>query len=84
MLTPPETRRLLEDLCVRLGLCLPPAELQRLHQDTPTDVDSFVDAVVTAEGFDLLTIDRHLLRSVRGMVAAAFDRSSPRDHPTLE
>jgi hypothetical protein len=44
--------RLLNDLCVRLGYCLPPGDQQRLIDDPPTSVDEFTDAVVAAEGLD--------------------------------
>ena len=45
-------QRLLDDLCVKLGFCLPPAERQRLEEDPPANVDAFTDAVLAAEGLD--------------------------------
>ena len=44
---------LLDELCVRLGFCLPPQEQERLRQTRPPlDVDEFTDAVFVAERMD--------------------------------
>ena len=75
MLSEPETHRLLNDLCVELGFCLPPAGQLRLTQHPPRDVRAFADAVFLAEGLDGELADRRLYRQVRDMVAAAFERS---------
>jgi len=75
MLTEPEADRLLNDLCIKLGFCLPPAEHERLRQHPPRDLRAFIDAVFIAEGLDVERADRQLLRQVREMVAAAFDSS---------
>jgi hypothetical protein len=42
----------LEELCVKFGYCLPPAEQQAILDNLPADADAFIDAVVTAEGLD--------------------------------
>ncbi|MGE0144384.1 MAG: hypothetical protein AB7I19_11395 [Planctomycetota bacterium] len=75
MLSEPEAHRLLDDLCIKLGFCLPPADRSKLTQDPPSDVRAFTDAVFLAEGLDVELADRHLYRQVRGMVAAAFEGS---------
>jgi hypothetical protein len=67
-----EVKRLLDELCVQLGFCLPPTDQLRLQQHTPTDPDAFTDAVFEAEGLDPSTADRHLYRQVRNMVRDAF------------
>ena len=64
--------RLLNDLYVRLGYCLPPDDQQRIISDPPTSVDAFTDAVVTAEGFDPVLMAAEQRQQVRRMVAAAF------------
>ena len=64
--------KLLNDLCVRLGYCLPPDDQQRIISDPPTSVDAFTDAVVTAEGFDPVLMAAEQRQQVRRMVAAAF------------
>jgi hypothetical protein len=46
-----DAAKLLNDLCVRLGYCLPPDDPQRIITDPPTSVETFPDAVVIAEGF---------------------------------
>ncbi|MCV2393903.1 hypothetical protein OEB99_06250 [Actinotalea sp. M2MS4P-6] len=63
---------LLDDLCVRLGYCLPPEDRQRLIDDPPTSVDAFTDAVVRAEGLDPVLMATTQRQEVRRMVAAAF------------
>ena len=75
MLSEPEARHLLDDLCIKLGFCLPPADRSKLQQDPPHDVRAFTDAVFVAEGLDVELADRYLYRQVRDMVAAAFERS---------
>jgi hypothetical protein len=75
MLSEFEAHRLLEDLCIKLGFCLPPEEQSKLRQDPPDGVRAFTDAVLLAEGFDVELVDRHLYRQVRDMIAAAFERS---------
>ena len=64
--------QLLNDLCVRLGYCLPPDDQQRIISDPPTSVDAFTDAVVTAEGFDPVLMATEQRQQVRRMVAAEF------------
>lgn len=59
---------LLDELCVRLGFCLPPSAKEALIADSPTNVDAFTDAVIRAEGMDPVLIDSGLRRSVREMV----------------
>ena len=75
MLSEPEAHKLLYDLCVRLGFCLPPEVQLRLKEHPPPDARSFTDAVFAAEGLAPETADRHLYRQVRDMVAAAYRRS---------
>lgn len=75
MLSAIETGELLEDLCLHLGFCLPPAAHAQLMRETPGDAASFTDVVIQAEGLELQMVDKHLYRSVHDMVAAAFARS---------
>lgn len=64
-----DVRRLLYELCVKLGFCLPPDDIRRLDESPPGDVDSFTDAVFTAEGMgDLAYVDTRLRRQVREVV----------------
>ena len=79
VLTPPEVEKLLRDLCVRLGFCLPPDEQQRLETSPPADVRSFTDAVFVAEGLDPETASRNLYRQVGDLVTDAFRRTEERD-----
>ncbi|WP_182380136.1 hypothetical protein [Nocardioides sp. WS12] len=64
--------RLLNDLCVRLGYCLPPEDQQEIVNNPPPSVDAFTDAVIVAEGFDPVLMDTEQRQQVRRMVAAAF------------
>lgn len=45
-----DVQRLLNELCIKLGFCLPPNDIRRLCESPPGDVDSFTDAVFEAEG----------------------------------
>ena len=70
-----QAERLLNDLCVRLGFCLPPDERARLKSTPPDTVSAFTAAVFVAEGLDPTTADRTLYGQVKAMVAEAFHRS---------
>lgn len=72
MLSPDQCSRLLDELCVRLGFCLPPLDRQRLAEDPPAEVLAFTNAVFVAEEMDPVTSDRHLYRQVRDLVREAF------------
>ena len=67
-----DVTKLLNDLCVRLGYCLPPEDQQRIIADPPTSVDTFTDAVVIAEGLDPVLMATEQRQAVRRMVAGAF------------
>ncbi|MEV4757299.1 hypothetical protein AB0J86_19585 [Micromonospora sp. NPDC049559] len=68
-----QVQRLLRELCVRLGFCLPPAEIRRLCESPPGSVDSFTDAVFEAEGMgDMEYTD--LRRQVREVVDQHMSR----------
>lgn len=70
-----DVRRLLTELCVKLGFCLPPDDIDRFEESPPGDVDSFTDAVFAAEGMgDLNYVDKHLRRQVREVVARHMSR----------
>jgi hypothetical protein len=66
---------LLEELCVRLGFCLPPAVNRRLEGNPPEDVDEFTDLVFREEGLDPhAPSNRRLRRQVLECVAKYFDK----------
>ena len=75
-LTASEIDNLLTKLCVELGFCLPPSALLRLQNSPPADIDSFTDALFTAEGLDPQFVSRRLRAEVREMVRAEFARAS--------
>ena len=75
MIQKSEVRILLNKLCVDLGFCLPPDELQQLENTPPSDVRSFTDAVFVAEGMNPDHASRHLYRQVRDAVSSAFKQS---------
>lgn len=62
-----EIALLVDELCIELGFCLPPTERARL-QVRPMDVDSFVEAVLLAEGPDPELVDRGSRRQIRERV----------------
>ena len=72
LLDPAEVGPLLDELCVRLGFCLPPNAREELQRAPPGDVESFTRAVFLSEGLEPDLVSRHLHRQVRAMVEAAF------------
>jgi hypothetical protein len=72
-LEPAEVRALLSQLCVKLGFCLPPVEIDRLAASSPGDSDDFTEAVLVAEGYGVATSDP-LFDQVREVVAQALIR----------
>jgi len=76
MLSESEARSLLDNLCVRLGFCLPPEASALIVANPPQSVSAFANAVITAEGLDPTIYDRHIYRQVKAMVAKAFHDSA--------
>ena len=66
---------LLDEVCVKLGLCLEPAKRSRISIAPPADVDSFADAVLLAAGRDPLFVDRRLRHDLRECVARYAEHS---------
>jgi hypothetical protein len=66
-------RQLLNEVCVDLGFCLPPAELTRLMAERPPTADELTDAIFTAEGLDPAVADRALWKKVRERVVKYFN-----------
>ncbi|MEV4481790.1 hypothetical protein [Micromonospora coxensis] len=64
---PSDVQRLLDELCIKLGFCLPPEESLRFRESPPRYPDSFTDAVVEAERMSN-TSSRDLRRQVRVIV----------------
>jgi hypothetical protein len=59
-----EVEAVLVDLCTQFGYCLSPAEVQTIVDHPPNDVDSFINAVLVAEGLtpeSLASVDRSQL-----------------------
>ena len=66
-----QVRRLLMELCVELGFCLPGEAQVRLENEPPLEVDAFVEAVYLAEGM-AVPGDLRLWRRVKKKVAKHF------------
>lgn len=67
---------LLQELCVRLGFCLPPNRQAHLSESPPTEIDAFTDAVIHAEGLDPQSdMPIRLRRDVRAIVAEHFRKA---------
>ena len=62
-------QRLLNELCIKLGFCLPPEACRRLEVSPPEGVDSFTDAVFDAEGMGDMSHTE-----LRGLVREVVDR----------
>lgn len=65
-------RALLSQLCVELGLCLPPAKHDELVASPPLDGRSFAERVLRAEGLDP-DAQLELLDQVLSRVAPVFE-----------
>jgi hypothetical protein len=70
-LDPHEVEVVLDRLCIRFGVCLPPAEIERLAQNPPTGVDEFTEAALVVEGYGFTKSDP-LCTEAREVVAQAF------------
>ena len=75
MLNPQETRSLCEQLCVELGFCLPPADIEAIASNSPQSPSAFMEAVFRAEGLNPDVMGNHLIRQVRQSIVAAFKAS---------
>ena len=73
MLAPEDVRVLLSRLCIDLGFCLRPADVDTLSENCPESVEAFVDAVFRLEGLNPEHAGRALYRDVQAMVRQAFD-----------
>ncbi|MDO7845975.1 hypothetical protein Q5H92_06380 [Hymenobacter sp. M29] len=73
LLTKEEVEKLLFNLCVKLGFCLPLVAQRRIINSPPTNVDRFADVVYKAEGLDP-KLASPLYNQVHKMVAEAFQQ----------
>jgi len=78
MLSSEQVRRLLTDLCDKLGLCLSVEDHRRLSTAPPQDPRSFTEAVFLTEGIDREVVDPRLYRKVKTMVEDAFATPPPK------
>jgi hypothetical protein len=76
-LTEHEAEKLLDDLCVKYGFCLPPLWKARLMRNPPRSIDKFLDTVIRAEGLNPITVDTSMHKAMRQEVRSAFERSRP-------
>jgi len=66
-----KVRVLLDELCVRLGFCLPPTASAQIRKDPPTEITAFTEAIFLAEGLKSEE-SRHLRQQVRDVVSRHF------------
>jgi hypothetical protein len=71
VLEPHEVRDVLSRLCIKFGFCLPPVEIEKLAASPPTDIESFTEAALVAEGYGFTKSDPLCARA-REVVARAF------------
>jgi hypothetical protein len=79
-LSPKQVHCLLHELSVELGCCFPAQEHERLQSRPPSDIDSFTDAVMIAEGLKPGREKKRVRRMVRELVAEHFDRAIKANH----
>jgi len=68
--------RLLNDLCVKYGFCLPPEGYDKILDEPPTELSEFVDLVFSLEGLNPETADLHLKRQIRDLIVQAHHQDS--------
>jgi hypothetical protein len=73
-----EIEVLLDDLCVRLGFCLPPEQYERLVTTPPSNPAEFTNAVFLSEGMSPRTADDQLYKHVLSTVQRVFENAKPR------
>ena len=69
--------KLLVEVCVDLGFCLPPWEQTKLLHSPPRSVDAFADAIFVAEGLSPRLADTKLWEKVRDVVSKHFQYRVP-------
>ena len=65
--------RMLDELCVRLDVCLSPAHRSRIAITRFKDLDSLESAILHAAGLDPLKADRHLRFQIRECLQQFFE-----------
>jgi hypothetical protein len=61
--------RFLDELCVRLDICLPPAGRGRVSVGRFRDMDALEETILESEGIDPLTMDRYRRHELRELIA---------------
>lgn len=84
MLSHATVTNLLDELCIKLGLCLPCEARQVLIDDVPATPREFVDAVFIAEGLRLPIKTSELYEQVLEVVERAFFQESYVDDESIE
>lgn len=72
-LTGEEVRRLRDELCIKLGICLAPALQKRLPNSPPTEVERFAKVIYQSEGLDP-ALGSDLYKAVFNKVSQAFEQ----------
>ncbi|MBT8399767.1 MAG: hypothetical protein KJO98_04765 [Rhodothermia bacterium] len=75
-LRPKSRERLLYDLCVKYGFCLPPEGYDRIMDEPPTDLSEFVELIFLLEGLDPETANIRLKRKVRDLIVHAHQQDA--------
>lgn len=65
--------RFLDELCVKLGLCLDLAARGRIGRAAFRDVDALELAILEAERLDPLTVSRRLRQDLRDLITRHWD-----------
>jgi hypothetical protein len=84
-ISPEVVDELLFDLCVVLGLCIPPDKRASFIDNPPTDIEGFIDAIKTAGGGDARHRP-HLHQATRQIIARHLGIEEPQtlDLPTAK
>lgn len=71
MITDPP--RLLDELCVKLGICLDPPARSRIGLATHRDIESVEVAVLEAGGLDPVSVSRRLRHDLHELIARYWE-----------
>jgi hypothetical protein len=74
-ISPEEAERVLDTLCTKYGVCLPPLWRARLRNNPPRSIAKFTDTVFHAEGLHPVAADSAMYREMLEEVRLAFERS---------
>ncbi|REL26691.1 hypothetical protein DXX93_08955 [Thalassotalea euphylliae] len=69
-----EVEKLLDQVCVDLGFCLPPNVKSRLIKFPPKTSEKFTKTLIEVEGFTIETIDKSLYKQLFDKIDSVYSK----------